>query len=94
MNPDHVDDLAEYLSQALLGSSYDPDGYTPEHIQITRLTGMVQEHDVGNVDLVDLREAFSTAKVPQFDFDLWLTEKVAEGVYPPSILEDDDEGDN
>jgi hypothetical protein len=77
----HINDLRETLSQKLLGSSYDPKGYTPEHVKIRKLAEVVMGFDLADVTLDELRVIFRNNNIPDFDLDQWLLSWVEQGVY-------------
>lgn len=77
----HVRALGDLLSQKLLEAPYDPSGITPEHDTVRKLMGIVSEHDIGNVGWDEMREIFKNHRIPNFDIDQWLSERIAEGIY-------------
>ena len=91
MSDDHIKDLKDVLSLRLLGTSYVPatSRPTPEHSTILGLASQVRSYDSGEIGMNTVREAFAQAAVPGFDFDQWLGNQVALGVYDASVHEDD-----
>jgi hypothetical protein len=89
----HIEDLRSALSRASFGdaSGSTPGGRLSEDQTIDRLVSAVQDHDIGDVSMPRVRKIFKNNPMTGFDFDQWLHDMVAQGVYDEDILTDDDE---
>lgn len=79
--------LKRELYQRAIGMPEDPSGLHEMTDPINYLMGTVSDLEMGEVGIREARNAFKMYAIEGFDFDWWLSERIAEGYYEPGILE-------
>lgn len=78
---DPVSSLRPLLAVALTGTSEMPSPSTREAHQIDMLADVIRGYELGDYDRSEVIAIFRSQEVPNFDIDLWIQSKEAEGVY-------------
>ena len=81
--PNPTDQLADLLSQHMLGHPYDPDSLHDEKFVIDHLIEEVMAYEGGMNTYQELKAIFSQHNTGTFDLDQWLQVQVDAGVYWP-----------
>lgn len=73
--------LRDLLSEQLLGGSYDPNSIHREKFLIDHLVESLEEMELGDIELSELRSRFRRHLGSSFDLDAFLRRWEAAGVY-------------